>query len=574
MLELDFTYIINTMASHFIVECLDCGYSTPYFPTSVSCPRCGSGWREAVYDYANLALTLPLQLPGRPFDVWRYKELLPIRDHVHDLSLGEGGTPLLKAVNLGTMLQCPNIFIKDERQNPTSSFKDRQAAVTIAALIESGINEIVTASSGNISLAYSAYAARAGIKLWAFLSSRVPASKINEMLLYGSRVITVTGTYEKTKQVALEFARQRNIFMDQSTQTVPSVEAMKTIAFEITEQLTAHMGTPPGKNKTKPPFPWRAPDWYLQAVSIGLGPLGVLKGFSELRLMGLIERVPLMGIIQPEGSSAMVNAWTQGLDVAEPLDGINTDVENLCSMDPGRTYTLLARRIEQESGGKFESVTDKETYKAMQLLARMEGISAEPAAAVSFAGLIKLCNQGLIKEKDVVVVNCTGHTASANMPNVHQRFEMASNSIPHEFTEDGILATLTQYDFSQFFRVLVAHSDDSFRSILISYAQLHGAENVIEAKDTQQTTLLMQSEAPDLLLLDFYHTEFNGLGILDTLFKNGNNHIIPIICLTTSDFTDDERAYLQNHFTVTTRTQGIMTTSSSLSDQKSILEIE
>ncbi len=562
------------MASHFIVECLDCGYSTPYFPTSVSCPRCGSGWREAVYDYANLALTLPLQLPGRPFDVWRYKELLPIRDHVHDLSLGEGGTPLIKAINLGTMLQCPNIFIKDERQNPTSSFKDRQAAVTIAALIESGINEMVTASSGNISLAYSAYAARAGIKLWSFLSSRVPVSKINEMLLYGSRVITVTGTYEKTKQVALEFARQRNIFMDQSTQTVPSVEAMKTIAFEITEQLTAHMGTPPGKNKTKPPFPWRAPDWYLQAVSIGLGPLGVLKGFSELRLMGLIERVPLMGIIQPEGSSAMVNAWTQGLDVAEPLDGINTDVENLCSLDPGRTYTLLARRIEQESGGKFESVTDKETYKAMQLLARMEGISAEPAAAVSFAGLIKLCNQGLIKEKDVVVVNCTGHTANANMPNVHQRFEMTSNSIPNEFSEDGILATLTQYDFTQFSRVLVAHSDDSFRSILISYVQLHGAVNVIEAKDAQQTTLLMQSESPDLLLLDFYHTEFNGLGILDSLFKNGNNHIIPVICLTISDFTEDERAFLQNHFTVTTRTQDMMIATSPLSDQKTSVDIE
>ncbi len=562
------------MASHFIVECLDCGYSTPYFPTSVSCPRCGSGWREAVYDYANLALTLPLQLPGRPFDVWRYKELLPIRDHVHDLSLGEGGTPLIKAINLGTMLQCPNIFIKDERQNPTSSFKDRQAAVTIAALIESGINEIVTASTGNISLAYSAYAARAGIKLWAFLSSRVPASKINEMLLYGSRVITVTGTYEKTKQVALEFARQRNIFMDQSTQTVPSVEAMKTIAFEITEQLTAHMGTPTGKNKTKPPYPWRAPDWYLQAVSIGLGPLGVLKGFSELRLMGLIERVPLMGIIQPEGSSAMVNAWTQGLDIAEPLDGINTDVENLCSLDPGRTYTLLARRIEQESGGKFDSVSDKETYKAMQLLARMEGISAEPAAAVSFAGLIKLCNQGLIKEKDVVVVNCTGHTNNANMPNVHQRFEMTSNSFSNEFSEDGILATLTQYDFTQFSRVLVAHSDDSFRSILISYAQLHGAVNVIEAKDAQQTTLLMQSESPDLLLLDFYHSEFNGLGILDTLFKNGNNHIIPVICLTTSDFTEDERAFLQNHFTVTTRAQDIMITTSPLSDQKTTVDIE
>jgi threonine synthase len=552
------------MASHFVVECLDCGYSTPYFPTSVSCPRCGSGWREALYDYANLALTLPLQLPGRPFDVWRYKELLPIRDHNHDSSLGEGGTPLIKAVNLGAMLQCPNIYIKDERQNPTCSFKDRQAAVTIAALSESGINEIVTASTGNIALAYSAYAARAGIKVWAFLSSRVPAAKINEILLYGARAVIVTGTYEKAKRVALDFARQRNIFMDQTSQTVPSVEAMKTIAFESTEQLTAHMGPPPSKNKSKPPFPWRAPDWYIQSVSIGLGPLGVLKGYSEMRIMGLIDRAPLMAIIQPEGSAAMVKAWAQGLDVAEPLDEIITEVENLSTMDPGRTFTLLSRRIEQESGGKFESVTDKEVYKAMQLVARMEGISTEPAAAVTFAGLIKLCNQGLIKEKDVVVVNCTGHTMSANDPNVYASYERTHNKVFDSHLEDGVVAALMQIDFSKYQRVLVAHSDDSFRSIIMSYVQLHGATNVIEAKEGQQTLRMVHSESPDILLLDFFHTEFNGFGILDSIFSSGNNNIIPVVCLTTNEFTESERNFLENHFTLMTRSHDILINTSAL----------
>lgn len=532
---------------------MDCGYSTPYFPTSVSCPRCGSGWREALYDYANLALTLPLQLPGRPFDVWRYKELLPIRDHNHDFSLGEGGTPLIKAMNLGTMLQYPNLYIKDERQNPTSSFKDRQAAVTIAALIESGINEIVTASTGNIALAYSAFAARAGIKVWAFLSSRVPSSKINEILLYGSRVIIVAGTYEKTKQVAVEFAKHRNIFMDQTTQTVPSVDAMKTIAFESTEQLTAHMGPPPGRNKTKPPFPWRAPDWYIQSVSIGLGPLGVLKGFSEMRLMGLIERSPLMAIIQPEGSSAMVRSWSQGMDIAEPIENIQTDIENLCTLDPGRTFTLLSRRMEQETGGKFESVTDKETYKAMQLIARMEGISVEPAAAVSFAGLIKLCNQGLIKEKDVVVVNCTGHTIPVRKPNRSILQETNGKFRSQEYKTDGVLAALTQLDFSQYPRVLIAHSDESFRSILMSYVQLHGAEYLIEAKDYQQAMHLAHSESPDIILLDFYHPEFNGFGILDSLFKDVHSNIIPVICITTTEFTEDERVFLEHHFSITTR---------------------
>ena len=106
--------------------------------------------------------------------MWRYKELLPVVNHNPELSLGEGGTPLLKASNLGMMLGIPNLYIKDERQGPTTSFKDRQAAVTIAAMKEAGVTEAVIASTGNVAIAYSAYAARAGIKLWAFITSLVP----------------------------------------------------------------------------------------------------------------------------------------------------------------------------------------------------------------------------------------------------------------------------------------------------------------------------------------------------------------------------------------------------------------
>jgi threonine synthase len=97
----------------FVVKCLDCGHVAPYFPTSINCPRCGSQWREAEYDYESIARTLPLQLPGRPFDLWRYRELLPVRNTNSSLKLGEGGTPLLPAVNLGMMLGTPNLYIKE-----------------------------------------------------------------------------------------------------------------------------------------------------------------------------------------------------------------------------------------------------------------------------------------------------------------------------------------------------------------------------------------------------------------------------------------------------------------------------
>jgi threonine synthase len=209
-------------------------------------------------------------------------------------------------------------------------------------------------------------------------------------------------------------------------------------------------------------------------------------------------------------------------------------------------------------------VTDKEVYKAMQLVARMEGISTEPAAAVTFAGLIKLCNQGLIKEKDVVVVNCTGHTMSANDPNVYASYERTHNKVFDSHLEDGVVAALMQIDFSKYQRVLVAHSDDSFRSIIMSYVQLHGATNVIEAKEGQQTLRMVHSESPDILLLDFFHTEFNGFGILDSIFSSGNNNIIPVVCLTTNEFTESERNFLENHFTLMTRSHDILINTSAL----------
>jgi threonine synthase len=130
------------------------------------------------------------------------------------LYLGEGGTPLIRAANLGMMLGCPYIYIKDERQGPTNSFKDRQAAVTIAALKEAGITDLVIASTGNVAISYSAYAARAGIKCWAFLTSLVPASKMREVAIYGTEVIKVTGSYDQVKKVAAEFAQQHHFYLD------------------------------------------------------------------------------------------------------------------------------------------------------------------------------------------------------------------------------------------------------------------------------------------------------------------------------------------------------------------------
>ena len=280
------------MPSHVTVECLDCGHLAPYSPTAVTCPSCGGQWREARYDLDKLKGVFTDLIKSRPFDMWRYKELLPVQGPNPALSIGEGGTPLFPAANLGMMLGCPNIYIKDERQGPTASFKDRQAAVTITSLKEAGITEAVLASTGNVAISFSAFAARAGIKVWTFLTSLVPAEKMREVALYGSQVVKVTASYDQAKQLAAEFARQRGLYLERGSRSIPSVEAMKTIAFEISEQLTDILG-PPAQDPAKPNGnTWRVPDWYIQAVSGGLGPHGVQKGFIELQQMGLIDKVP------------------------------------------------------------------------------------------------------------------------------------------------------------------------------------------------------------------------------------------------------------------------------------------
>ncbi len=549
------------MAAHFVVECLDCGYATPYFPTSVSCPRCGSGWREALYDYSTLAVTLPLQLPGRPFDVWRYKELLPVRDHNPDLTLGEGGTPLLRAANLGNMLSCPNIFIKDERQNPAFSFKDRQAAVTIAALLEAGIQEMVVASSGNNALAYAAHAARCGIKLWAFVTGRVPSSKLREISLLGARVIKVAGGLDAARKIALEFARQRNIFMDQSSQTVPSVEAMKTIAFETTEQLTATMGSPSPKEKNSPPAPWRAPDWYIQSVSVGLGPIGVLKGFSELRIMGLIEHAPAMGLIQVEGCAPMTKAWNQGLDVADPITHQDTAIESLICMDPGRAYTLLHHRMTEESGGIFETISDRDVYKAISLLARLEGVLVEPGAGVAFAGLIKLCNRGIIKEKDIVVVNATGHTTPVENPTHTAQGERRKATASLAITNtDNLIAALRLVDFSDTPKVLVAIANEKTRRIVQLYTLLLGAVEVYESNDNASTIKEFQSRNPDLLILDLKSSKMSGFAVLDALFAKSNQKSVPTIGMLAAEFTQQEKIQLSANIDLATKKSELFST--------------
>ena len=473
--------------------------------------------------------------------MWRYRELLPIRNPNPTLSLGEGGSPLIQAVNLGMMLGTPNLFIKDERQGPTGSFKDRQAAVTIAALKEAGITEMVAASTGNVAIAYSAYAARAGIKLWAFVTSLVPAVKMREIALYGSQVIKVTASYDQAKQLAAEFARQRGLYLDMGARTITSIEAMKTIAFEISEQLTALLGPVTGGDTPR----WRTPDWYVQAISGGMGPLGVYKGFRELRQMGLVDRIPAMAPIQADGCAPMVNSWKKGLEQAEPVTTPRTHIETLATGDPGRAYVMLRKQVD-DTHGVFESVTDEEAFRAMHILAKMEGVSAEPAAAVSFAGLFKLIRAGTIKPTDVVVINCTGHTMPAEQSVLGENW--SRNVIlpekEEEKPEEGLLAALSSVAPDRFQRVAIVDDNPESRRLIRRILQSQGDFQIFEASSGKSGLELIQKELPDLVILDLMMPEMDGFAVLDALRAREDTAEIPVIVASAKELTPDEKSRL------------------------------
>ncbi len=531
------------MPSNLYVECLDCGHRTPFTVSKPACPVCGSGWREARYDYAAVAKEWPAALADRPFDIWRYQELLPLRGPNMELTLGEGGTPLIRASNLGMMLGCPNLYVKDERQGPTASFKDRQAVVTVAALKEAGVSEFVIASTGNVAISYSAYASRASIKLWAFLTSLVPAAKMREVAIYGTQVIKITGSYDQAKKVASEFAHQRGLSIDQGARTIPCIEAMKTISFELAEQLTRLLG--PGEST-----PWRAPDWYIQSVSGGMGPIGVIKGFQELKAMGLVDKVPKVAALQAEGCAPMAHAWKQNRDTAVPVQSPRTHIATLATGDPGRTYTILRQKMLEGSGGAIESVTDEEAFRAMHYLAKMEGLSVEPASAVAFAGLVKLVRAGVVKPHETIVVNCTGHTMPIERNILGEGWSrdiVFPQDSMEESQEEGLLAALSKVGIDRFPRIAIVDDNPEVRRLVRRILQSQGNYTLFEATNGREAVELVQREQPNLIILDLMMPEMDGYAVMDELKKSPDTADIPIIVVTAKELTPAEKDRMRGH---------------------------
>lgn len=509
--------------------CMECDQELEFGLIPGKCPECGGTWLNANYDLDLLPANWTELVSQRPTNMWRYEELLPFSEDQKIITMGEGWTPLTRAEGLERELKLSNLWIKDERQQPTGSFKDRQAASAVRAMKANGINELVLASTGNAAAAYAAFCARAEIKLWVFLTSSVPAEKMRELALYGAEVVKITGTYDEAKQIASDFAARRGIYVDSGAKGIPNKESMKTVAFEIVEQLG-----------------WKAPDWYIQAVSGGLGPLGILKGFEELKELGIIDKIPKFGLIQVAGCAPMVRAWEQGLDEAEAVIP-DTLITVLSTGNPGLAYKIL-KEANDKYGGAMLAVTDGEAFRAMRRTARIEGFSVEPATSVAFAGLEQLVEKNLIQASDLVVLNCSGHTFSAEKHALEDQYIFDLNMPLDEGTPrrpEGLSSALSQLD-EQITTIAIVDDNPQYSRMLRRLLQQRKKYRIFEAHNGSDGMDLIRQREPDLVMLDLTLPKMDGFSIIEALKRDEKTKNIPVMIISGKDLDSEQQEFLKS----------------------------
>lgn len=377
------------------LKCLKCGQEHQPTEKLYVCKKCG-GKLEILYDYDKIAERVAKrELEGRPAGVWKYQEFLPIAKGKNIVTLGEGGTPLLEAKNLARELRVKQLWLKDETRNPTSSFKDRPMSVGISKAIEFGAETVVTASSGNAATALAAYSAKVGVKCYAFVPAETSAAKLSQLSIYGARVIRAKakGVGDPTYRL-MQMAHERY-----GWHPVPSCgrfnpyqpEGSKTISYEICEQLG-----------------WEAPDWVMVPVGAGTLLSGNAKGYFELEQLGFIDNSPRLAGIQAEGCAPLAKGFKDGIDPYKISTWENPQTVAGGLIDPYPWDADTAIPAIERSKGTAEAVSDEEILNAEKMLARLEGVFAEPSGATGLAGLIKLLDAGVVDRSDRVVVEVTG----------------------------------------------------------------------------------------------------------------------------------------------------------------------
>ena len=379
----------------------------PYSALShLDCPRCGTRHDAdrvqgtcscgspllARYDLRQVARqACPRDIAGRPADLWRYHELLPVREAARVVSLGEGMTPLLPVPRIGGAFGVPDLLMKDEGLLPTGTFKARGAAVGVSRAAELGVAAIAMPTNGNAGAAWSAYAARAGMRSLVVMPVAAPRITRAECAAAGAELYLVDGLIGDAARLVAEAVARRPGYQNVATLTEPyRIEGKKTMGLEIAEQLG-----------------WRMPGVIVYPTGGGVGIIGIRKALAELLELGWVSGdLPRLVAVQAAGCAPIVRAFEAGAAESEPWPDPETVAFGLTV--PKALGDFLVLRALYATGGTAVAVTDEALLAAQREVARLEGALICPEGAACFAAVRQLRASGWLSGSDEVVVLNTG----------------------------------------------------------------------------------------------------------------------------------------------------------------------
>lgn len=373
------------------LECSKCGKSYPHTEVQTFCNDCTATLLPCYELEAVRAGLDRAEISSRPRGMWRWHELLPVINERNRVSLGEGDAPLLSLPRIGGELGLAQLFVKDESNNPTGSFKARGLAAAISKAKELGLDKVIIPTAGNAGGALAAYAARAGLQAYIYMPRDTPYANIEESRIVGAEVELVDGLISDAAKLAGEKARAEGWF-DVSTFKEPyRVEGKKVMGYELAEA-----------------FHWKLPDVIIYPTGGGTGLVGMWKAFAELEALGWLEdtRRPRMVSVQAEGCAPVVRASESGASSCDFWPGAQTIASGLRVPKSFADHLILQDIY--ESNGTAIAVSDEAILEAQRKLAAREGIFAAPEGAATLAALEKLIAQKWLKPEENIVLFNTG----------------------------------------------------------------------------------------------------------------------------------------------------------------------
>ena len=369
------------------LRCRECGRVYPLDPMHV-CEFC-FGPLEVFYDYEALSRILTRERIERgPLSMWRYADLLPCAAETA-VDIGTGFTPLLRAARLGRLLGLERLYVKNDCQNPTWSFKDRVVSLAVTKAREFEFDTLACASTGNLANSVAAHAARAGMDAVVFVPADLEQGKLIGSAVYGPTLVAVDGSYDEVNRLCSELSDKYPWAFVNINMRPYYAEGSKTLAYEVCEQLG-----------------WQAPDHCIVPLASGSLYTKIYKGLKEMAWLGLVEwRRTRMSGAQALGCSPIVEAWERQSFNIKPQKP-NTIAKSLAIGNPADGYHAL--KVMAQSGGHAVAVSDDEVVEGIRLLAETEGIFAETAGGVVVAGLRRLVQEGRVDPQELVVAFITG----------------------------------------------------------------------------------------------------------------------------------------------------------------------